>query len=142
MGNYCARSERSQYEVKEKLYGYGMYSGEVNEVLIYLISEGFVNEERYAKAFVMDKLRINHWGVNKIKMGLSAKRISGPCMKIGLAQIEEEEYADILKGVLERKNNLITEKDEYKRKAKLINYGVGRGFEFGLVKELVGELNL
>ncbi len=140
IGRYCASRERSQYEVKEKLYSYGLYTSEVNDVLFDLIAEDFVNEERFAKAYVMDKLRINHWGINKIKLGLQNKKISKPCMNLGFKEIDQEEYNGILKGVLERKNRLIQETNAYKRLAKLMNYGVSRGFEYGLVREIAEEV--
>lgn len=140
MESWCAYQERSHYEVKEKLYGYGLYSGDVNDILSYLIQNNFLNEERFATAYVSGKFRIKGWGRNKIKQGLKLKKVSEANIRIGLKQIDAEEYDQKLQQLAEKKNRTITEKNILKRKYKLSAYLVGKGYESDLVNETVKTL--
>ena len=88
---YCAYQERSHKEVVDKLYKLGLYKNEVDQVLIALIQDDFLNEERFAQAFVSGKFRIKRWGRVKIKSHLKQKHISDYCIKKGMQEIDETE---------------------------------------------------
>lgn len=150
---YCAYQERCHSEVKEKLYNYGLFPNEVDQIVAYLITENFLNEERFAEAYASGKFRIKHWGKIKIKQGLKQRHISDYCIKKALNAIDGDEYYEILKKVAEKKSKAIgistgsiaksgtsKSQQEYQKKMKLISYLLSRGFENDLVNEVVKEL--
>ena len=136
---YCAYQERCHLEVVDKLYKLGLYKNEVNQVLLSLMEEDFLNEERFAEAYVSGKFRIKKWGRVKIKSELKRKRISDYCIKKGFAQINEEEYSDTLRYWIERKTKEVKEKDPFKKKGKIASFLMQKGFESGLVWEILNR---
>lgn len=136
---YCAYQERSHHEVKEKLFSLGLSSDEVDQILSKLITEGFVNEERFAKAFAGGKFRTKKWGRIKIEKELNALGLSARCVSSGMKEIVDEDYQKTLQQLLEKKNNLISEADPFARKNKLATYAIGRGYEPDLVWKLIKE---
>ncbi len=138
--NYCAYQERSHQEVKEKLYKLGLYKNEVNEVITRLIEEDFLNEQRFAEAFVSGKFNIKKWGRVKIKAHLKQRQISEYCIKKGMEEIEEEAYLKTLEYWIQRKNREISEPDVFKKKGKIAAFVIQKGFESGLVWEYVNAL--
>lgn len=137
--NYCAYQERSHQEVTDKLYKLGLHKNEVNEVITRLIQEDFLNEQRFAEAFVSGKFNIKKWGKVKIKAQLKQKRISDFCIKKGMEEIEEGDYFETLTYWVERKNREIKEEDEFKKKGKIASFVIQKGFESGLVWEYLNE---
>lgn len=134
---WCAYQERSHFEVKEKLYSYGLYSNDVNDILSHLIQHNFLNETRFAEAYVSGKFKIKGWGRNKIKQGLKLKRVSDPNIKIGLKQLNTDDYFAMLTKLAAKKNKLIKEKNKLKRKYKLMSFLAAKGYESDLVAEAV-----
>ena len=137
---YCAYQERTQQEVRDKLYGYGLYADGVEEVLTELITEDFVNEERYAQSFARGKFRQNNWGRIKIRRALQQKRLSDYCIRRGMEEIEEEEYQATLRMLMEKKWNSVAHEDDYARKNKTVRFVLGKGYEADLAWEVMGEL--
>jgi len=137
---WCAYQERSQQDVRDKLYDYGLHEREVEELISRLIQEGFLNEERFAIAFAGGKFRILGWGKVKIKLALKQKRVSDYCIKKALSQIDDKAYIEKLKKVVLKRSKEIKEKDTFKRNYKLAQYALSRGFEQDLVWSIVGEL--
>ncbi len=132
--HYCAYQERAHAEVKQKLYGYGLYKNEVEELLSQLIEENYLNEERFAIAFAGGKFRIKQWGKTKIKYELAQKQVSAYCIKKALASISAEDYEKTLtKLAAEKLKTLQGETNIFTKKSKLQNYLVGKGYEFDLV---------
>lgn len=131
-GNYCAYQERTQQEVRNKLYNLGLYSDEVEEVLSELITENFVNEERYAKAFARGKFRYKQWGRKKIIYALKQKKISTYCIDQALHEISEEEYEQEILRLIEKKSSQLSG-DVFIVKNKIARYLIGKGFEQELV---------
>lgn len=138
--NFCAYRERCQQEVRTKLYEWGLYPKEVEQIITELISANFINEERFAKAYTSGKLRIKNWGRNKIKMMLKQLSVSDYSIKKALQEIDEDEYLEILKKIIDKKAKSINEKNEYKRKNKIAAYAIGKGFEGELVWEVMKNL--
>lgn len=138
--NFCAYRERCQQEVRNRLYEWGLYPKEVEQVIGQLISENFVNEERFAKAYATGKVRIKHWGRNKIKMMLRQLNVSDYCIKKAMAAIDEDEYTEIAKKLIEKKAKTVKEKNDLKRINKIAAYASGKGFEGELVWDLMKEL--
>ena len=137
---YCAYQERSHHEVKKRLFDYGLHTDEVDQILSKLITDGFVNEERFAKAFAGGKFRIKKWGRIKIEQELNALGLSRNCISKGMKEIVDDDYQKTLRQLLEKKNNLITEPDSFVRKDKLSKYAIGRGYEPDLVWRLIKEI--
>jgi len=135
--NFCAYQERSQKEVRNKLYSYGLYTDQVDELLSDLIVDGYVNEERFAKAFIGGKFRIKKWGRVKILQAIALHKISDYCIREGLKEIDEDEYEATLIEIIEKKMSTIKLANSFERNAKLANYAIGRGFESSLVWEVL-----
>lgn len=138
--NYCAYQERAQQEVRNKLYDWGLYPSEVEEIIVDLIENNFLNEERFAFAYAQGKFKMKGWGRFKIKQGLQSKNVSPRLVKEALETIDPDEYFHKLVGVLKKKEKSMTEKDIFKKKQKLARFGVYRGFENNLVWEVVHSL--
>lgn len=130
---YCAYQERTQQQVRDKLYDLGLYGDEVEEVISHLITENFLNEERFAVAYALGHFRQKKWGKIKIKQGLEQKKLSNYCIKKGLNEIDSSEYEETLKGLLHKKYSLLKEKNLYIRKQKAVQYMLQKGYEADLV---------
>lgn len=137
--NYCAYQERSQQEVRDKLYEWGAYPSIVENVISKLIENNFLNEERFAIAYTTGKFRQKGWGRNKIKQGLKLKKLSDPLIKKALKSIDEDEYLEMLRKTIQKKEATITEKVSYKRKYKLHQYALSRGFENDLIGDILRD---
>jgi regulatory protein len=138
--HYCAYQERSHYEVKEKLYSFGLYKKEVELLLSQLVEENYLNEERYAIAFTGGKFRIKQWGRIKIKYELKKNNVSEYCIKTALKSIDENEYKKTLHRLFNAKNKTLhSEKNVFIKKQKIISYLTQKGFETGLIVALFKE---
>lgn len=131
--SYCAYQERSHREVREKLYSFGLYKDEVDQLTVELLDQNFLNEERFAQAYVSGKFRIKRWGRRKIELHLKEKGVSAYCIKQGFKEIDHEEYLKTINELVEYKMRNVTARNDFERKAKTANYLVGRGFESELV---------
>jgi len=140
--NYCAYQERSQQEVRDKLYEWGVYASVVEKIISKLIENNFLNEERFAIAYATGKLRQKGWGRNKIKQGLKLKKVSDPLIKKALKNIDDGEYLEMLRKIIQKKEATITEKVSYKRKYKLHQYVLSRGFESDLIADVLRDSEL
>lgn len=139
---YCAYQERCQQEVREKLYEWGVLPKVLENVIAELIIANFINEERFAKIYAGGKFRIKKWGRIKIAVKLQSKNISEYCIKKGLEEIDEEDYLETLREVIEKKARILDEKNDYLRKNKIARYAIRKGFEPGLVWEVLKILKL
>jgi regulatory protein len=137
---YCAYQERSQQEVRDKLYEWGLWPEAVENIIAELITKNFLNEERFAKAFAGGKFRMQKWGRIKIKIALRQKRVSEYCIKKGLQEIEEDDYLKTLRDVLEKKSAQLTEKNPLRKKHKLIQYAAAKGYEQNLIIDTLKEM--
>ncbi len=137
--NYCAYQERSQQEVRDKIYSWGLHRNEVENILSTLITTGFLKEERFATTFARGKFRIKKWGRNKIREALRGKKVPEPLIKKALSEIDEREYGKILNDVILIRSKTVTEKTPIKRKYKIASYVISRGFEAELVWEVLNQ---
>lgn len=137
---YCAYQERCQMEVRNKLHERGIYGEKAEDLIADMISEGFLNEERFAQAFVRGKYRLKKWGRNRIVQELKFKQISANCIKSGLKEINPEEYWEILLRETEKKLKIVKESDEFRKKHKTFQYLMSRGFEQDLIQSALEEL--
>ncbi|MFZ6012860.1 MAG: regulatory protein RecX [Bacteroidota bacterium] len=137
---YCAYQERCHQEVRQKLFEYGLYSSQVDEILTQLITDGFLNEERFAKAFAGGKFRIKKWGRIKITHELEARNVSKNCIKIGLREIDDADYEDTLKAVLQKKLATIDAENVFVVRDKLSHYAIQKGYESEMVWRFIKEM--
>lgn len=137
--DFCAYQERSQQEVRDKLYDYGLHQDEVEEILSELITEGFINEERFARAFIGGKFRMKKWGRQKILQSIRPHKISEYCLKKGLEEIDPDAYWNVLLEHTEKKYAQLQGNSVYVIKGKLNQYLYGKGFEADLIREAVNE---
>lgn len=136
---YCAYQERCQQEVRNKLHEWGLYGNEAEEVIAALINENFLNEERFAMAYVSGKFRLKKWGRVKLKLELKSRKISEYCIKKALSQINPEEYEKTILELIEKKKKDIKDKLPYMRKQKMLKYIVSKGFENEIVQNILDE---
>ncbi len=137
---YCAYRDRSQKEVEDKLIDMRMIPAAREEIILKLMQENFLNEERFARSFVRGKFRIKKWGRHKIKQKLKLKDISSPIIKLAMTEINENDYRDTLYSLAEKKLVLLSESDKFKLRKKLGDYLLRKGYETSLVYEVVEEL--
>lgn len=137
---YCAYQERSHKEVKTKLFDYGLYSSQVDELISQLITDGFLNEERFAKAYAGGKFRIKKWGKLKIKNELEFLGLTKNCIQRGLKEIESVDYSKTLKALIKKKAAEIKEENPFKKRDKVARFVIGKGYEPDMVWEYVRDL--
>lgn len=138
--HYCAYQERCHQEVYEKLNKMQMIPEAIDQIIVHLIRENYINEERFAKSFARGKFRNKQWGRNRIVRELKQRKITPPNIKTALAEIEEEEYLSTLEALVQKRWNQISDTDLQKRKKKLLNYLLYRGWESALVYDKLQEL--
>ncbi len=136
---YCAYQERSHQEVRDKLYDWGLWKDKVEFIPSQLITEGFLNEERFAVTFAGGKFRIKKWGRVKIKIALKEKRVSDYCIKKALASIDESDYLKVLKTIILAKTKMVKESNPLKKKYKIAQYAISRGFESDMVWDFLQD---
>lgn len=137
---YCAYQERSHQEVKNKLYTFGLFSSDVNEIISFLIMEGFLNEERFARAFAGGKFRMKSWGRLKIVRELEARGLTRNCIKLGLKEIDEHDYKASLIRLLQKKSDQILEDNPFIKRDKIARYTIQKGYEPELVWKEIKQL--
>ena len=138
--SWCAYQERCQHDVRNKLYEIGMWQEAVENIIVKLIEDNFLNEERFAMAFARGKFNIKKWGRVKIKQELKQKRVSEYCLKKALQQIDETEYMATLKRIMDSKRKLIKEKSPIMLQYKLMNYALSKGYERDLVFDVLNNV--
>lgn len=137
---YCAYQERCHKDIEQKLYDLSMIPEAKEQIILHLLQHNFLNEERFAKAFVRGKFNQNKWGKIKITNELKFKNISSYNIKIGLKEISEADYLKTLQQLAEKKNNLIKESNTFKRRSKLYTYLASKGFETNYINNCLNEL--
>jgi regulatory protein len=138
--NYCAYQERSQQEVRDKLYEWGLKTADAEAAIAKLVENNFVNEERFAIAYATGKFNQKGWGRIKIKQGLKLKRVPDVLVKKALQRINPEVYYQTLVKTIEKKAALLNEKNQFSRRNKLQQFALSRGFESDLISEVLNEM--
>lgn len=137
MAKYCAYQERSVKEVTDKLKAFEISEKDREEIINYLIDNKFVNDERFAHAFVRGKINQSGWGVNKIRFHLIQKGISKEIIDEALQSFDEEAYRQRLVEVLKAKAKTVKAVNDFERNRKLAAYAIQKGFEAPLVWEVI-----
>ncbi len=138
--HYCAYQERCHQEVRQKLESLHMIPEVIDVIIVHLLDQNFLNEERFAKTFVRGKFKIKAWGRRRLTYELKKKDISKVNINQALAEIDITEYNEVFNVLAEKRANSLTETNKYKKKQKLIDYLLFRGWETHLVYEKAREL--
>lgn len=138
--HYCAYQERCHEEVVQKLKSMKMDADEIDTIMVHLISDNFLNEERFAQSFARGKHRIKHWGKIRIVNELKAKKITQTLINIALKEISTEEYLSTFHTLADRNWESIKETNLLKKRKKFCDYLLRRGFESNLIFEKAKEL--
>lgn len=138
---FCAYRERSHKEVRTKLIQMAVYGDALEEIMSQLISEGYLNEERYACSYVSGKFRIKNWGRRKILGGLKKQQVSEYAIRKGMEEINEEEYEAILIQLIEKKLSLSKKTNQFEKNQQVARYMIQKGFEPELIWPKIKELN-
>lgn len=141
ISRYCAYQERSHLEVRRKLFSYGLFPSEVDELLTRLITDGFLNEERFAKAFAGGKFRMKKWGRYKIKKALESHGLTTRCIQRGLNEIDSASYSKTLTNLLVKKLGSLKEENPLKKRQKAGTFAIGKGYEPERVWTILKELS-
>ncbi|MDO6515830.1 regulatory protein RecX [Zobellia uliginosa] len=137
---YCAYQDRCHKEVVAKLREMRMIPEAIDQIVVHLIQENFLNEERFAQSFARGKFSIKKWGRNRIVSELKQRNISKYNITTALKEIDPEDYLKTLDALAEKRLAQITERNPQKRKKKLADYLLYRGWESHLVYEKLKEL--
>ena len=137
----CAQAEHCQQEMRDKMRRWGLDETVQNRIIDRLIKERYVDDERYARAFVKDKIRYNKWGRRKVQQALWMKRIDADIQQRVLDEIDEKEYLDVLRPLLRQKRKTIKAENDYELNRKLLRFALSRGFGFDIIRQCldVGE---
>lgn len=133
MERYCVYQERCHQEVEKKLREMQLIPEAAEKILLHLLENDFINETRFAKAFARGKFSIKKWGRNRITNELKKRKISAYNINLALSVIDDNDYTKTLDALAEKRLNQITEKDKYKKRKKLADYLLYRGWESDLV---------
>ncbi len=140
MAKYCAYQERCVKDVTEKLKTYDLPAKDREAILLYLLDNRFVNDERFTKAFVKGKVNQSGWGLNKIRFHLTQKGISKELIANALQEQDAEIYRQRLIDILKAKSKTIKAESDFERTRKLAAFAMQRGFEASLVWEVLKEV--
>lgn len=138
---YCSYQERCHYEVVEKLRGMNMIPQVIDTIVVHLIENNFLNEERFAQSFARGKHNIKKWGKIRIVNELKFRNISKYNIEKALKEITPEDYLNTFHELAERQWDSITEKNPQKKKRKFCDYLLRKGFESHLIFEKLNELS-
>jgi len=139
VARFCAYQERTQQEVRNKLYSYGLRQNEVEALISDLISDNLINEMRFAKAYAGGKFRIKKWGRLKIKQGLAQHNLSEYCIKKAMQEIGEKDYLEILQDLIRKRWKTQREPNLFTKRHKVAKYLISRGFEPEIIWEHLKE---
>jgi len=139
--DWCSKMERSSFDVKIKLSGWGIGNEDINKIIETLEDEGFLNANRYIEAYIKGKLNYKKWGRIKIKYHLKAKGFKDNIIDKSIQElVDDEKYYAMILDQLRKKSTSINDKDEYIRKSKVINFGASRGYETELTYQCLNQL--
>jgi regulatory protein len=138
--NLCARREYCSNDIRNKLDTWGLNEQYTENIISRLVKDNFINDNRYAEAFVKDRYWNNKWGKIKISAQLKAKKISSSSIESAMASIDEDQYRQTIREILISHRKFIKAKNQYDLKGKLLRFGLSRGFESHILYDVLNEL--
>ncbi len=139
---YCGYEERCISDVEKKLEGWSVQKKRIPGLINALQKEGYLDEERFAKAFAGGKFRLNKWGRQKIEFELKQRGVPELMIMEGLANIDENEYNQVLKELILRKQKELKPETDLKIREKIINFALGKGYELILILDMMKNLKI
>jgi len=136
----CARAEHSSGEISRKLYQWGIGQADAGRIVESLIGRRFIDDRRFAAAYVRDKLEYSGWGRRKIALGLYQKRVARDIIADALADIAPDSYRSRLDSLLDRKRRTMTDADSYDGRTRLFRWAASRGFEPDMIADAIRRL--
>ena len=133
----CAQAEHCEQEMRDKMKRWEIDKTVQDRVLQRLIKERYIDNERYARAFVKDKIRYNKWGRRKVQQALWMKHIDQDIQQRVLDEIDEKEYLDVLRPLLKQKRKSIKADSDYELNQKLVRFALSRGFTFDIIRQCI-----
>lgn len=131
----CAQAEHCEQEMRDKLKRWELDTAAADRIIAHLQKERYIDDARYARAFVKDKIRYNKWGRRKVEQALWQKRIADDIRQQVLGEIDENEYLDVLRPLLKQKRRTTKAENDYALNQKLVRFALGRGFTFDLIRQ-------
>lgn len=131
----CAQAEHCEQEMRDKMKRWELDETVQNRIIDRLTKERYIDNERYARAFVKDKIRYNKWGRRKVQQALWMKRIDTDIQQRVLDEIDEKEYLDVLRPLLKQKRKSIKAENDYELNQKLVRFALSRGFTFDIIRQ-------
>ena len=131
----CAQAEHCQQEMHDKMRRWELDETAQKRIIARLVKERYIDDERYARAFVKDKIRYNKWGRRKVQQALWQKRIDSDIQQRVLDEIDEKEYLDVLRPLLKQKRKSIRATNDYELRQKLVRFALSRGFGFDIIRQ-------
>ena len=133
----CAQAEHCEYEMQEKMRRWEIADDAQARVMQRLITERYVDDERFARAFANDKVKYNKWGRRKVEQAMWLKHIAEDIRQRVLDGIDDEEYIAILRPLLQQKRRSVKAHNDYELRQKLIKFAIGRGFTMDIIKQCI-----
>ena len=133
----CAQAEHCEQEMRDKMRRGGLDEAQQEHVVARLVQERYVDDLRYARAFVNDKIRYNKWGRRKVQQALWQKRISDDIQRQVLDESDENEYLEVLRPLLRQKRKTVKAATDYELNQKLLRFALGRGFTFDIIRQCI-----
>lgn len=133
----CSQAEHCSYEMTEKMRKWQISDEAQARIMQHLVSERYVDDERYCRLFVRDKIRHNKWGRRKVEQALWAKHIDGSISKPILDEVDDEEYLAILRPMIKSRRKQMKDMSEYETNARLARWAMGRGFTFDIIRQCI-----
>lgn len=142
LGDLCARGEHCSGEMAEKLCKWGIAADAQERIIGKLIDYKYIDDERFTRSFVRDKIAFNKWGRRKIEQALWQKHIPQSISQPILDEIEPEEYLNVLRPLLKSKYPTIKAETAYEHSMKLIKYAMGRGFTLDVIRQCIDDASI
>ena len=135
LATLCAQAEHCEQEMRDKMKRWEIDETAQNRIIDRLVKERYIDNERYARAFVKDKIRYNKCGMRKVQQALWMKRIDNDIQQRVLDEIDDKEYLDVLRPLLKQKRKSTKAANDYELNQKLVRFALGRGFTFDIIRQ-------
>jgi len=135
----CAQGEHCQWEMLEKMRKWELSDEAQARIMERLVKDRYVDDERYARAFIKDKIRYNKWGRRKVEQALWMKHIDDDIRQRTLDEVDDEEYLSVLRPLLKEKRRTTKASSDYELNQKLIRFALGRGFTYDIIEQCLGN---
>lgn len=137
----CAKAEHCTGEMREKMWRWGIAEDAQQRIVDFLVTNKYVDDERFCRMFVRDKITYNRWGRRKVEQALMAKRISSDVYKLVLDEVEPEDFTAVLRPLLDSKRRTLKAATDYELNMKLIKFALGRGFDMETIRKCLTDVD-